>query len=434
MPGIGLAYKLPDQNAAAGFDAGARAVTQPPASPGIGMAYNNSMPADVLNDGGPQVGAPAVQPQLTAPPPLDPSQISQTAPAPAPDKPEPLVDFHKDPLSAIGLVLQSVAAGYNGTESPVDKLKAEKLAEQAQQYKTASLALDVVDKTSQFVSKLPAGQRAAAIADLDKRFSPALGGHTIAPFLTALTAGSAEKTAATVAAIKELNVSPVMMSYFSANPEAAVKFLDDYNAHKATQKTPEQIKTEAQATAEGANAAGANKPMTPAEIAANKIAAQNAATSAGSLAETKRKNAADEAVVKPLTPDQVNSALYADRAHEAEAVLSKYGSELASAKGRALDNVPAGNVAQSAKYQKASQAKTNFLMAILRKESGAAIGKDEIATGDKQYFPQFGDSQAVINQKAQNRATAIAGIQKGAGPGYKPPAPVLHYDAQGNPL
>lgn len=427
MSGIGLAdaYKLPDQTAAGRLDASVR---RQPAAPGIGLT------ASADNDGGLPVpdGSNVVQPQLTAPPALDPASLVKTTTppaAPAPVAEPPLIDFHKNPLGAIGLVLSSVAAGMNGTESPVAQLKQQKLQEQAQQYKTAALAMDVVEKTSTFVSKLPAGQRAAAIADLDKRFSPALGGHSIGGFLTAITAGTAEKSAATLQAIKELNVSPATMAYFSANPDAAIKFLDDYNVHKASQETPAEAAAKAKAVTEANNSANATKPLTPYEQA-------QIDAGATTEAEVRRHNQVSEgqSANKPMTDAQSNSALFADRAHEAEAVLSKYGSVLASAKGRVLDNVPGGNAAQSADYQKASQAKTNFLMAILRKESGAAIGKDEIATGDKQYFPQFGDTKDTIAQKARNRATALAGIARGAGPSYKPPQTVIQYDAKGNPL
>lgn len=424
MSGIGLAYKTPEQQSASTLDAGARAVTQPPAAPGIGMATIPVDPRD--NDGGapvPQDPTPA--PQAAA------SPMSEAAPAE-----KPLINFHENPLGAIGLVLSSTAAGLNGTESPVIALQKQRMEEQAQQYRTASLGMDIIDKTAKFVSKLKPGDRSHAIADLDKRFAPALGGHSIAPFLTAVTAGTDAEAAARIEALKGMNLSPQMMSYFSSDPEAAVKFIDAYNAHQASKESPEEAAAKAKAVALAQGEAGGVKPMTPAEIAANKIAQENANNSGATLAETKRHNTVDEAAAanKPLTDVQVNSALYADRAHEAEAVLSKLGHVLTSAKGRALDNIPGGNAAQSADYQKASQAKTNFLMAVLRKESGAAIGKDEIATGDKQYFPQFGDTQGVINQKAVNRATAIAGIQKGAGPNYKPPTPVIHYGTDGKPL
>lgn len=68
------------------------------------------------------------------------------------------------------------------------------------------------------------------------------------------------------------------------------------------------------------------------------------------------------------------------------------------------------NIAQSPERQQLDQAKRNFLTATLRRESGAVIGASEMADGDKQYFPQVGDSAAVIDQKRQNRLLAMQGI------------------------
>jgi hypothetical protein len=124
-----------------------------------------------------------------------------------------------------------------------------------------------------------------------------------------------------------------------------------------------------------------------------------------------------------MNEGQSNAALYASRAMEAERVLSQAGVGAAGGslteRGRA--SIPiVGNFVASENYQKFDQARRDFTAAILRKESGAAIGRDEYANADKQYFPQPGDSPAVIQQKKQNRISAIRGIGAAAGPGYKP--------------
>lgn len=51
-------------------------------------------------------------------------------------------------------------------------------------------------------------------------------------------------------------------------------------------------------------------------------------------------------------------------------------------------------------------AKSNWIAAQLRKESGAAIGPMEYEQADIQYFPQPGDSKDVIQQKAELRKVA----------------------------
>jgi len=57
------------------------------------------------------------------------------------------------------------------------------------------------------------------------------------------------------------------------------------------------------------------------------------------------------------------------------------------------------------------QAKKNFLTAQLRRESGATISDAEFATGNSMYFPQPGDTEAVLAQKKRNREISIAGLE-----------------------
>jgi hypothetical protein len=60
-------------------------------------------------------------------------------------------------------------------------------------------------------------------------------------------------------------------------------------------------------------------------------------------------------------------------------------------------------------------AKENWIAAALRKESGAAIGKDEYTAADRQYFPQPGDSDKVLKQKATLRSTVFKSMKAGIG-------------------
>ena len=60
-------------------------------------------------------------------------------------------------------------------------------------------------------------------------------------------------------------------------------------------------------------------------------------------------------------------------------------------------------------------AKENWIAATLRKESGAAIGKDEYSAADRQYFPQPGDSDKVLKQKATLRSTVFKSMKAGIG-------------------
>jgi hypothetical protein len=75
--------------------------------------------------------------------------------------------------------------------------------------------------------------------------------------------------------------------------------------------------------------------------------------------------------------------------------------------------------------QKYDQAAQDWIRAKLRKESGAAIGKDEMVQEYNTYFPQVGDSAEKLAQKTEARRVATLGMQKSAGKAYEPytPAP-----------
>lgn len=73
------------------------------------------------------------------------------------------------------------------------------------------------------------------------------------------------------------------------------------------------------------------------------------------------------------------------------------------------------NLALTDSDQRAEQAQRDFINAVLRQESGAAIADSEFDNARRQYFPQPGDGEAVIKQKARNRQLAIQGLQNNAG-------------------
>jgi hypothetical protein len=70
----------------------------------------------------------------------------------------------------------------------------------------------------------------------------------------------------------------------------------------------------------------------------------------------------------------------------------------------------------STEQQQTEQARRNFVSAVLRKESGAAIGVDEYKNEERKYFPQAGDTAKVIEQKQKARELAIKALEAQAGP------------------
>jgi hypothetical protein len=126
---------------------------------------------------------------------------------------------------------------------------------------------------------------------------------------------------------------------------------------------------------------------------------------------------------KPLTENQGNAVLYGARAGEAHKVLDTVGTGYSTIKAdmaHATSNTPGVgsmvNAGLSAKEQQVVQAQRDFVNAVMRRESGAAIAPSEFANARKQYFPQPGDSAEVLAQKKANRELVIKGLAEVSGP------------------
>lgn len=73
------------------------------------------------------------------------------------------------------------------------------------------------------------------------------------------------------------------------------------------------------------------------------------------------------------------------------------------------------------------QAQREFVNSVLRRESGAVISDSEFSSASQQYFPQPGDSAAVIEQKRAARQRALQGVinaSQGAYEEWYPDAPM----------
>ena len=123
---------------------------------------------------------------------------------------------------------------------------------------------------------------------------------------------------------------------------------------------------------------------------------------------------------------QLNAAGFAQRMSAAEQIVNR--PEIAQAAPgtgtAAAEMIPfvgkgIANVVQSPETQMYSQAARDWIRAKLRKESGAAIGVEEEANEFRTYFPMPGDSEKVIQQKADARARAIQAMGTSAGPALK---------------
>lgn len=122
------------------------------------------------------------------------------------------------------------------------------------------------------------------------------------------------------------------------------------------------------------------------------------------------------------TEAQSKDQLYASRMFGAERILRDTEETGTDAYERAKSKIPlVGNYLVSQDMQSLDQAKRDFVNAVLRRESGAAISSSEFDNAERQYFPQPGDTKETIAQKRRNRAEAIKGVAGGGGPSYRPP-------------
>ena len=83
-----------------------------------------------------------------------------------------------------------------------------------------------------------------------------------------------------------------------------------------------------------------------------------------------------------------------------------------------------GNSLVSTERQQAEQSGRELLASILRKDTGAAITNQEMEIYGKMYLPQPGDSEEVLNQKAEARTRALASIRGGLGTAERKASPV----------
>jgi hypothetical protein len=119
---------------------------------------------------------------------------------------------------------------------------------------------------------------------------------------------------------------------------------------------------------------------------------------------------------KPLNDVQAKALQFGARMQTASQNLEQLAGRGVDRPGdikRAADAIGLGaaaNWTQSPEQQQVEQSQRDYVNAVLRRESGAAIADHEFDNARKQYFPQIGDSPEVIAQKRRNREIATAGV------------------------
>lgn len=121
--------------------------------------------------------------------------------------------------------------------------------------------------------------------------------------------------------------------------------------------------------------------------------------------------------IKPMTEGQSKDTVYATRAAGALPLIDKFGNSLTSLGETVGGQAPVvGNYLRTPEYQQAEQAGKEFLQAILRKDTGAAITKEETEEYGSVYLPRPGDSPQVLAQKKAARQRALEALKAGMTP------------------
>ncbi|MBO9430630.1 hypothetical protein [Sulfitobacter sp. R18_1] len=119
-----------------------------------------------------------------------------------------------------------------------------------------------------------------------------------------------------------------------------------------------------------------------------------------------------------FTEGQSKDNVYSTRARGALEVLEPVVDTLSSGADRLSGAVPygLGRGLQDPDYQVAEQAGLEFLQAILRKDTGAAITEAETNSYGKTYLPQYNDKPPVLKAKREARIRAVNALESGMSP------------------
>lgn len=132
---------------------------------------------------------------------------------------------------------------------------------------------------------------------------------------------------------------------------------------------------------------------------------------------------------KPQTTVQAQIQGYADRTNASDNIISKVGGDftkLGSLVGMAMPNF-----LKTSDRQQYEQAQRDFVNSVLRRESGAAISSSEFENAKQQYFPQPGDSKAVVEQKTANRQLVVNNLYQQSNTGRTTlPGQVIQYQGK----
>lgn len=116
--------------------------------------------------------------------------------------------------------------------------------------------------------------------------------------------------------------------------------------------------------------------------------------------------------------NESQAMLYGQRMKDANVILNTFEGQGTDIFQNVLNNVPwgLGRMAQTSEFKSFDDARRDFVNAVLRRESGAAIAPSEFESAARQYFPVVGDGPQQIEEKRRRRETATQLLIASAGP------------------
>ncbi len=140
---------------------------------------------------------------------------------------------------------------------------------------------------------------------------------------------------------------------------------------------------------------------------------------------------AEKALSEPKE-NQFKAATFANRAEHGQQLyeqLAASGFDPSTLDARVQASLPSFLQAVKSdpvKMQELSE--KEFISSVLRRESGAAISKDEYKDYGQQYFPRAGDSDDIKAAKAALRKDTVVNLKNEAGPAYRPSTKIKFSD------
>lgn len=120
---------------------------------------------------------------------------------------------------------------------------------------------------------------------------------------------------------------------------------------------------------------------------------------------------------KPLTEAQSKDTVFATRAEGALQEFEPVSTALTGIGSAIGGQIPVvGNYLKDPQYRKAEQSGRDFLAAILRKDTGAAVTDGEMVLYGEIFLPKPGDDPATLSQKSTSRRRAVEAIKAGMPP------------------